>query len=439
MVKVSLIEYHGKKLLKFLKGDDYRIYVSEGGTRSGKTYTIVQVLILFLLEHKKTVNVFRAHQTTIRSTVWVDFLEVIASMELTSSQCQINNSTLSIRFPSTGAVINFYGCDNSQKMHGLKGDISFFEEAVEILQPSYRQICQRTVGKVILAYNPSLTKHWIYDSVLKRDDCLHVLSTYKDNPFLPASIVAEVEAYNPNIEENVKNGTADSFMWDVYGLGKRARRAGAIYTNFEPSKFYPDAVYEDKIYGLDWGYTHPTALVECRLNEGYWYAKTLIYEKDLQLTADETLEDTDTLVKRMAELEISKTVPIFCDSAYPANVHALRLLGYNAYGLPKPPGSVAKGIELIKTQKLRVVEDDPLLDEAETYTWATNSNGIPYEPPRPVKINDDALDALRYGISGRFRSIEVHKADQEKGQSRGRKILNDRDRRARRNNRARRR
>ncbi len=68
-------------------------------------------------------------------------------------------------------------------------------------------------------YNPSDAFHWIYDRLLTRDDVTYIQSTYKDNPFLDASIVAEIE----------RLATTDEDYWRIYGLGERGMSRATIF------------------------------------------------------------------------------------------------------------------------------------------------------------------------------------------------------------------
>ena len=41
----------------------------------------------------------------------------------------------------------------------------------------------RTLYKIFIDFNPSEEYHWLYDTVIPRDDCDFFKSTYLDNPF----------------------------------------------------------------------------------------------------------------------------------------------------------------------------------------------------------------------------------------------------------------
>ena len=88
----------------------------------------------------------------------------------------------------------------------------------------------------VFDWNPKLTKHWIFDWE-GRDDVLWTNTTYKDNKHLEQSIIDEIESYNPEIEKNVINKTANLFRWKVYGLGERADQEGNVFNDSQLSKF----------------------------------------------------------------------------------------------------------------------------------------------------------------------------------------------------------
>ena len=62
--------------------NDARIAVLQGGTRSSKTYSIVQYLIIKALESPKKITIVRKALATINKTVGEDFLEIMREMNL---------------------------------------------------------------------------------------------------------------------------------------------------------------------------------------------------------------------------------------------------------------------------------------------------------------------------------------------------------------------
>ena len=110
-----------------------------------------------------------------------------------------------------GNMVEFISIDQPQKVRGRKRDVLFINEANEINLEDWRQLLLRTTGRVLIDYNPSDEFHWIYEEVIPREDAEFFRTTYKDNPFLPQSVVLEIERFK----------TADENFWKVYGLGER--------------------------------------------------------------------------------------------------------------------------------------------------------------------------------------------------------------------------
>ena len=65
-------------------------------------------------------------------------------------------------------------------------------------------------------------------------------------------IVKKIESYNPEIEENVKNKTANPFRWKVYGLGLRADREGNVFNDSQLNKFNLDDIDLENSTKLAW-------------------------------------------------------------------------------------------------------------------------------------------------------------------------------------------
>ena len=83
---------------------------------------------------------------------------------------------------------------------------------------------------------------------------------------------------------NVEAGTADEFMWKVYGLGLKGVMKGIIFTQLTwIDEFPPERAY---IYANDFGFTHdPNALVKYSEDEKNIWVELLAY------TPIETVEE----------------------------------------------------------------------------------------------------------------------------------------------------
>ena len=284
--------------------------------------------------------------------------------------------------------ISFIGLDEPAKLHGRKQDIFWINEAIgtpgSAFAPSkeiFDQLEMRTTGSFFMDYNPKVTRHWIYDSVLTRKDVVWIHSTMLDNPFLEQSIKSKILSFEPTAENKLR-GTADKVKWEIYGLGKRAQHEGIIFQNVNYVRDFP---VEARVlgYGLDFGFTNdPTALVKVGLLHGELWLDELIYETAL------TNSDID---KRF---RIIKPSEIIADSAEPKSIEELRRMGWSIKSTRKGKDSITQGIDIIKRYKLNVTERSlGLKSELENYAWKEIDGRISNEP---IDSFNHSIDALRY-------------------------------------------
>lgn len=275
----------------------------------------------------------------------------------------------------TGSYIEFFSVDNALKVRGPGRDILFINEANIIDYDVFRQLLLRTKKAIFIDYNPADEFHWIYDKVLTRKDCYFIKSTYKDNPFLPHEQIKEIESYK-DTDEN---------FWRIYGEGERGHSEGIIYTGWNT---FTNSVSGAVVYGLDFGYNNPSALVKITENDKNLYVSEVIYQSHL------TNQDLLTLIKgnvRMNDL-------IMADSAEPDRIEEIRRAGFNIQPANK---SVKDGIDFIKSRKLFIHQSSSnILKEIKSYKYTTNKNNNKNEPEEPVKLNDHAMDAMRYAAMG---------------------------------------
>ena len=235
-----------------------------------------------------------------------------------------------------------------------------------------------------LDYNPT-GDPWIKQKIeidrakTEKDVFLHV-STYKQNPFLPAEMVKEIKA--------LKNTNLD--LYNIYTLGQWVARAGRIFPDLNPFKEWPDApgsVY----WGLDWGFTDPSALVEVRIYE----ARKEIYIKELLHAPGVLLTDIS------AAIYANSCGRVVCDAADPRSIDELRRRGNRVQASFKGSSSVVQGINRILQYKIFISGENVLKDFA-GYHWKTNLTGEVL--PVPDHKHSHSPDATRYAISYSMRA-----------------------------------
>jgi phage terminase large subunit len=378
-----------------IRSADTRIIVNEGSSRSTKTFSILQYLIMRCLERDVRVSVCRAKLSWAKMTVIPDFKEVMKDHFCIWDENDWNKSENTYYFKN-GSELMFVGIDEPQKLHGKKQDYAWVNEAVEIEQPEFTQLLLRTKHQIILDYNPAFEQHWIYDKVIPRNDCTLIHSTYLDNPFLSPEIVNEIERLKPT-PENILQGTADEVSWKIYGLGERAAHKGLIYGKATLCKELPPIEDRKKhFFGLDFGFTNdPTALTEVVLAHGNLYFKQRIYKRGLTNIVNRMNPSQPSIQGMFIELGIPRNVTIWADSAEPKSIADLRGCGWNVRPAVKGPDSVVVGIETILRHNIFITEDSiDGIKEKNNYKWKEVNGSATNQP---IDSWNHFWDAGRYG------------------------------------------
>jgi len=226
-------------------GSPTRVTHHIGGTRSGKTYALLQWVIVQCLQSKQEVTIVRKTIPSLKRTVIKDFKDVMQTMGLWSeSDYNISDRVYNFYNDST---IQFISTDDAEKLRGLKSSILWLEEANEIDEESYFQLQIRTTGPIILSYNPTISPfHWIR----QMSDCSRYFTTYRNNPYLEKTVVRAIEELKHN---NPK-------AWKIYGLGEYTGNERAIF-GFDTTEWI-DTEAELVAIGIDFGFaSDPTAIV----------------------------------------------------------------------------------------------------------------------------------------------------------------------------------
>ena len=350
-----------------------------GGTRSGKTYAILQYLIVEGLKEQSDITIVRRTVPSLKRTVIKDFKDILTHLGI-YSESEFNISDRTYKF-SNGTTFLFLNTDDPEKLRGVKSDILFVDEASEVDEESYFQLSIRTTGKIILAYNPTISPfHWLRTM----DNCDRFNTTYKDNPYLPKETIRAIEDLE---RTNPKK-------WTIYGKGEYAANDKAIYQ----FGVVDDVDGEFVGFGLDWGWNDPLAMVAVFRNGDNLYIDEVIYESQLPI---------GELIKKLRVIGIEKD-EIFCDSAEPRNIEELYRSGFNARAVVKGPDSRKFGIGVLQNYKLHITKrSQNIINEMYGYEYVTDKYG--YVTDTPQDGFDHTLDALRYVAMSKLSIKQQHK------------------------------
>ena len=351
------------------------IIVNQGGTSSGKTVCILQVLaIRAIQEPDSIITVVGQDIPNLKRGALRDFQLYVLNDPIISEQVSSYNKSERIYTFKSGSIIEFESYDNEQDARNGKRQYLFVNEAQGISYEIYKQLQLRTTKQTFLDYNPS-AEFWVHEKVLTLPDAERklLISDYRHNPFCPDSIVRNIEALKDQ----------DFELWKVYGRGMTGKIEGLIYTNWHLCDSIPTDL--ERVKGLDFGFNHPTALLDVAVDEASKciYVDELVYESGL--IPQELIEMMTT---------VTPTDTIYADAARPDTIEEIYRAGFNIHKADK---SVWDGIQKVKSYKIFITRHSQnVLKEIRSYKWKVDKNGKSLE--EPVKFLDDAMDAMRYAV-----------------------------------------
>lgn len=356
----------------------HRLIANEGSTRSSKTVSLAQLTGLYLpVKYKKTISVVSPSLPHLKRGARRDFLDMLVKAGIYNED-NFNKTDNIYEYPSTGSYVEFFGVENSAKVHGPSRDILYINEANLLSYEVYKQLALRTNETIIIDYNPADEFSWVYEEADKAGNKI-IHSTYLNNlGNLTPEIIAEIESLKD----------ADENLWNVYGLGLRGKSTETIYTHWKQCDKLP--LKGEVFYGQDFGYNVPSALVRIELFEGAIYVDQLIYETKLT---------TNDLIERYKDIGMTKTGVIYCDAAEPKTIEELQRAGYNAVAADK---DVTEGIRKVKSLPMYITRNSTdIIKEIKSYKWKKKvdpTDGKEKVLDEPVKFMDHAMDAIRYGV-----------------------------------------
>jgi phage terminase large subunit len=367
-----------------------------GSAGSGKSRFIAQKEIVLSFDwqrrNRKTL-IIRKVATTLKDSAYSELKTVLYEWGI-DNQFEILKSPLSITNKLTNVQMLFMGLDDPEKVKSISGvDRIWIEEATELnTLHELEQLRLRLRGfnevQITLSYNPIDEHHWLNEEIHIPRKIGHFLfhSTYLDNE--------KLKAKDPNYFNYLDSLEGNYARVYKEGLWGRVIE-GLIYEHYTIIDEFPkDSNGNDDIhfYGLDFGFSDPTALVAQHIKDAL-PKKKLINKEILYKTG----LDGIGLVREFDSLGIRKDIQIVADSARPEMIKSLTDAGYKAKGSEKFAGSVLSGINEVRKYELEIVAGSKnMIKEINNYQKRC-VNGIWFEEPAPNQV-DHTLDGGRYGL-----------------------------------------
>lgn len=365
----------------------WEVYMGSAG--SAKSYFITQKLIIRCCNEKIKVLVCRRTGTTIRNTCFSLFKDILNKWKLTP-YVKIRESDFNIKFPN-GSEIIFIGLDEETKLLSLNNiGCIFIEEAFEVPKNIVEQLNLRLRGntpnqQIIMAFNPISKHHWLYDfcEVNPPTSFIFTHSTYKDNPFLNAEYVAELEElYTRNPQK------ARVFCDGNWGVNSD----GLVFKNWKVREFDHAAIDGQLMCGLDFGF----------VNDISAFVAALMVEKEKRIYIFKeygaTGKTNRDLVDIITALGFNKST-IIADAAEPKSIEEMKRAGINKIrACKKGPDSIIHGIQQLQNYEIIIHPSCVgVITEFENYTWQKDKKTDEYIN-KPIDSFNHFIDALRYSL-----------------------------------------
>lgn len=358
------------------KEAEERTVVNQGGTSSGKTYSIMQLLFeMAMNEPDLVVTIVGQDIPNLKKGAYRDAKTILSRSPVLQAWFPYLNESDRVIRCINGSVLEFTSFKDEQDAKSGKRDVLFINECDGIAYGIYWQLDMRTRRKVFLDYNPS-ARFWVHDSVIGRDNVKLIISDHRCNPFLSKEEHEKIE------------GIEDYELWKVYARGKTGKLKGLIFPEFRIVDRVPEVLdCKGNWYGLDFGFSNdPSALENLRLAHGELWIDELLFEAGY---------DNPMIAKIMKSNGITKRDVVIADCAEPKSIAEINSFGFRVEPSSKGADSVNNGLQILQRYKINVTRRSTgIIQEMKRYKWKVDKNGVMLNVP--IDVWNHGIDAIRY-------------------------------------------
>ena len=382
--------------------------ICDGSVRSGKSLSMSASYIFWAMKNFDGQQ-FGMSGRTVASFKRNVIFWLIPLLKSRGYKVEYKDDTLIVRIKDkeTGKVkINhfyvFGGRDESSyaTIQGMTAAGWYFDEAALQPQSFVNQAisrCSVKGSKLWFNCNPDMPNHWFkleFIDKVEELNMLHIHFTMDDNP---------------SLDEEVKQDYKKRFtgvFYLRYILGLWALSEGIIYDMFtEENNVYLNLDESIKLnstryFAIDYGTTNPFVVLDIYDNWDVSYQENEIYYDSKK--AQKRLPDIEYL-RMIKELEKKEEIPVTKIVVDPSAESLIVLLRNEGYVVKLADNSVREGIVCTssalwqKKYKINKNNCKMTISELGGYVWDDKAKQRGEE--KPVKLNDHAMDAMRYFIN----------------------------------------
>lgn len=367
-----------KKYFDFFKNTQTeQNLILQGGRRSGKTWAVLQWLVLQSFLNKNEIVVICP--TFPMSTNLIKDLVNITACKMTKKDniylTQIGESVWSI-----------FSAKKPKRAQGLGCDFLFLNEASNYSEALYLTASLGVRKQIIIDFNPA-KKFWITKYINEKN---FIKTTYNDNEYLTAKQIK----FFDDIKEKYNGGncsSVDKYIYNVYCNGIFSDAIGRVFVDV-----YAENINElnKPIIGVDFGFSNDAiAVVSVQFDK----LKKCVYVKELgYFHGMDDLELGQKFIEFYNNGFIKNTTPIIFDWGAGGDARAAVLSKVFKKGnfVPAKKGKIIDTVGAICSYTY-FVEGNNILAEMENYIL--NQEG-------KFEGEHHAIDAMRYALLAGFRA-----------------------------------
>ncbi|WP_289301601.1 PBSX family phage terminase large subunit [Sporofaciens musculi] len=411
------------------------IILTSGRAGTKSSYAAIRADYQILADPHGSVVVLRKHHNKLRKTVYKEMLRGLNRLKVPKAAFNITKSPMEITYKKHGTTIYFSGSDGIDDTKGIIDEdkpiklvildelTEFFDDGEgedELTNIEATFVRGNSSGfQMIYLYNPPKNPNaeinqWC-KKMEKRDDCVHIHTTYKDVP------IAWLGQDLINSAEEMKKTDLKMYRW--VWLGESTGIDDAVYYMFNQSHIKePEEGQRFSIIGIggDYGQQNATTFQAAGLDLGDRQLKGLgeYYhsgrESGHQKSPSEYARDFVQFATSLGEKYGTEIVRfyLFLDPSAQGLQEEIKRACYIAH-LPivvrNAENDVKLGISRVQkalTFHLMSVsaEQDMAINEFQTYEYDKDS--IEKGKEEPIKIGDHCMDAIRYLVMGMWTKIK---------------------------------
>jgi len=363
------------------------------GIRGGKTIAganeSVRVSINGMPPHFSAPNVGAICAATypmLRDVVLPEFFRFCPEPVIKS----FNRSEMTLKLIN-GSKILFRSADSPDRLRGLDLNWYWIDEAAVANKEAHDILQGRVAQKQGCGWYTTTPKgyDWVYNEIVtpfQEGDKDYFVVMYRsiDSPYFPKAEYKRLKTkYTP-----------DFFAQELDA--KFVLFAGLVYKEFNPLTHVKQINLQDyfKYYiaGVDWGYSNPTALLIIGINSDDQLHVLREWYKTHQ-TIDEIITAAKALHKQ------TKITRWYCDPSEPSFITQFNRAGLRAVPAKNEvmPGINAVAGKLKEPSLFINKTCENLIKEFHNYQYPDKKDDR-NQKEEPMKVNDHALDALRYAV-----------------------------------------